>query len=358
LVQKIFTKRDETTLYQQIKQVIQKPAWPDTVEKKPVKSKLGIDYNTDWARKKPVRVLRAMLLDNAVRPISYLIAKPKIYGAEYLKDITGPVIFASNHASHLDTSLIISSLPLKFRHHISVAAASDYFFDTKLKAAVWSFAFASIPIERSKLNRRSSDLAIDLISSGWSLLIFPEGGRTPDGWGQEFKSGPAYLAQKTMAPIVPIYIHGTRQMLPKGSSQFSFGKVEIRFGKPIEPARLIGEHERQNSDSPALARDVSGIKTIARLLEEDVAKLYDETTHDWWHAQTNSPSNQIADFRGPKASSWRRNWELPKSSQKKQRSSSDDWLQSLPWWENQSSRSQINNLLNKIKQTKEKLQQK
>ncbi len=355
MVQSINNKRDKNTFSKTLKQVLNKPTWPAMIEKEPSKSKLGIDYETDWARTKPARVFRAMLLDNIIRPTSYLIAKPKIYGLEYLESVSGPVIIASNHASHLDTSLIISALPLKFRHHISVAAASDYFFNTKFKATLWSLAFASIPIERSKVNRRSSDLAIELISSGWSLLIFPEGGRTPDGWGQEFKAGPAYLAQKTMVPIVPVHIHGTRQMLAKGSSKFSFGHVEIRFAKPIDPAQLIQKNDDSSSDSSPHSTVSQDIKLLSRLLEESVARLHDEVNNDWWHAQKNSPSKQIENFRGPDANSWRRNWELPDSQRTKQKTVTDDWAKALSWWEHKPSKKQIRDLLEKAKQLKEKL---
>ena len=59
--------------------------------------------------------------------------------------------------------------------------------------ALSALAIGAIPIERTKVNRRSADLAAELIDDGWSMLIFPEGGRSPDGWGQPFRGGAAYL---------------------------------------------------------------------------------------------------------------------------------------------------------------------
>ena len=73
------------------------------------------------------------------------------------------MILAANHASHLDTGLLLSSLPVALRHHTIVAAAADYFFDRHWKAAFWSFGLGAIPMERSKVNRRSADLAASLI---------------------------------------------------------------------------------------------------------------------------------------------------------------------------------------------------
>ena len=97
-----------------------------------------------------------------------------------------------------------------------VGAAADYFFDRTWKAVLWSLSLAAIPIERSRVNRRSAEVAIDLLKENWNLVIFPEGGRSPDGWAQEFRAASAaYLAVRTGAPVVPVYLHGTRRILPK-----------------------------------------------------------------------------------------------------------------------------------------------
>ena len=128
-----------------------------------------------------------------------------------------PVIIAANHASHVDTPLLLTTLPVEMRHRTVVAAASDYFFDRTWKAVLWSFALAAIPIERTRVNRRSADTAAELLEDGWNLVIFPEGGRSPDGWTQPFRGGAAYLARRTGRPVVPVYLHGTRDVLPRAA---------------------------------------------------------------------------------------------------------------------------------------------
>ncbi len=80
-----------------------------------------------------------------------------------------------------------------------MAAAADYFFDQRWKAAVSALALNAIPIDREITGRKSSDMFRDLLADGHSLLIYPEGGRSPDGWGQEFKGGAAYLSARTGA---------------------------------------------------------------------------------------------------------------------------------------------------------------
>ena len=122
----------------------------------------------------------------------------------------------ANHHSHLDTPLLLSSIPEPWRNKMFVGAAADYFFGTPLTSALSALAIGAIPIERSKVSRRGADQAADLIDDGWSLTLFPEGGRSPDGWGQEFRGGAAYLALRCDVPVVPVHIAGTGKILGKG----------------------------------------------------------------------------------------------------------------------------------------------
>ena len=66
------------------------------------------------------------------------------------------------------------------------------------------------------MNRTSADQAAELIDDGWSMVIFPEGGRSPDGWGQPFRGGAAYLSARCDVPVVPIHVEGTGRILRKG----------------------------------------------------------------------------------------------------------------------------------------------
>ena len=191
------------------------PSWPTTVERPDPERKVGLDYDHEWSRRYPVRLARAVVMDNVTRPAARVLAPATVRGLEHLQHIEGPVIFAANHASHIDTPLLLTTLPVEFRHRTVVAAASDYFFDRTWKSVLWSFALATIPIERRKVNRRSADTAAELVEDGWNLVIFPEGGRSPDGWTQPFTGGAAYLARRTGRPVVPVYLHGTRHVLPK-----------------------------------------------------------------------------------------------------------------------------------------------
>ncbi|MFZ2059296.1 MAG: lysophospholipid acyltransferase family protein [Acidimicrobiales bacterium] len=280
--------------------VAENPTRPGGVAAPLPRHKLGVDYDTAWARRYPVRLARAMVLDDFTRPVLRVALSPRVIGLEHLEPVQGPMILAANHASHLDTALLLSMLPPGLRHRTIVAAAADYFFDRQWKAAVWSFGLGAIPMERSKVNRRSADLAARLINDGWSLIIFPEGGRTTDGWGREFKGGASYLAKRCRVPVIPVHIRGTRAVLAKSSSHFRPGSTEIRLGDALTPD------------------EAEDARKFAARIELAVAALADEAESDWWSARRRAAAGTTPPFRGPEASAWRREWALPDSARKDQ----------------------------------------
>ncbi len=282
-----------------------KPTRPGNAEALPPERRTGIDYETEWARRYPVRLARAMVMDNLTVPFARAAARPRVIGRENLDPIDGPVIVTANHSSHLDTALILASLPPTRRHRTVVAAAADYFFDRQWKAAVSAFGLGAIPMERNKVNRRSADAAAELIDAGWSLVIFPEGGRTSDGWGEEFKGGAAYLSKRCGVPVLPVHIRGARSILakstesPKGGagvrSRFRPGDTEIRYGEMMWP----GEEDARR---------------FSIRVEAAVALLADEAETDWWSARVRAFKGDTPPLGGPDASPWRRAWSLPESA--------------------------------------------
>jgi 1-acyl-sn-glycerol-3-phosphate acyltransferase len=276
------------------------PTWPRTIPRPPEPSSIGIDYDTSWARRYGARLARAIWVDDVLRPLAYLLASPRVHGAERVAELDGPVIFAANHQSHLDTPLILAALPKEFRHRAVVAAAADYFFTSRARGAFSAMTIGAVPVERQRVNRRSSDQLSDLLGEGWNLVIFPEGTRSPDGWGQEFRGGAAYLAVRTGRPVVPVYTEGTRDVLPrdarwptpKGNFFARTAGCHILFGPPLRPAQ--GEDARRFS---------------ARI-QTAVATLGDEWRTDWWSARRRAAGGATPALTGPTASPWRRAWEL------------------------------------------------
>ena len=268
------------------------PTWPDTVPRPPAPSRTGVDFDTAWARRPAARLARAALVDLAIRPAVHAIASPTVDGRERLDALEAPVIFAANHHSHVDTGLLLSVLPERFRRKAVVAAAADYFFDRRAKGTLHALAFGAVPVERTKVNRRSAEMTLGLLADGWNLVIFPEGGRSPDGWAQEFRGGAAYLAVRSGRPVVPVYLEGTRHVWPKGQRLPRPHKVGVTFGTPIcaDP----GEDARH----------------LAARLERTVAALADERASDWWTARRRAADGSTPAISGPEAAAWRRSWAL------------------------------------------------
>jgi 1-acyl-sn-glycerol-3-phosphate acyltransferase len=195
------------------------PTVPGGVEAPPRRQRAGADYDTTWARRYPARLARAAIVEAVARPAVAALARPERHGLDrltLLAEAGGPVVFAANHHSHVDTPLLVTSIPEPWRHKLFVGAAADYFFRTPATSALSALALGAIPIERAKVGRRSADRAAALLSDGWSMLIFPEGGRSPDGWGQPFRGGAAYLAVRCGVPVVPVHIDGTGRILRPG----------------------------------------------------------------------------------------------------------------------------------------------
>ena len=282
------------------------PTVPLTVEPKREEPTLGAHYDTGWARRMPARYGRFLLTEGVMRPIIAGLAQPERRGLDRLADLDGPVIFAANHHSHLDAGLLITSLPEPHRHQVFAAAAADYFFDTRIKATASALVLNAIPIERTKVTRRSAEQSAELIDDGWSMVIFPEGGRSPDGWGQPFRGGAAYLSIRCGVPIVPVHLAGTGRILPKGKTRPEPGRTVVTFGPPLRPT----EGERSQS--------------LAERLERAVAALADEATSDWYTARKRAAAGETPVLGPPTEGAWRKAWALS-AQRKRPRTTTKAW---------------------------------
>jgi 1-acyl-sn-glycerol-3-phosphate acyltransferase len=278
------------------------PTTPGGVDPRPPERTLGADYDTDWARRFPARLARLALLEGVMRPAVAALGAPERAGIDRLAGLAdGPVIFAGNHHSHLDTPVVLTSIPEPWRHKVFVGAAADYFFRTRVTSVASALVIGAIPIERSKVTRRSADQAATLIDAGWSMLIFPEGGRSPDGWGQPFRGGAAYLSSRCQVPVVPLHIEGTDRILRKGAKVPKPANVRVTYGDPLRPA-----------DGESAAR-------FAERIERAVATLADEASTDWWQARQRAAAGTTPALTGPEAPAWRRAWALGDRSRKRRR---------------------------------------
>lgn len=157
----------------------------------------------------------------------------RVGGLEYLSNKEA-YILVSNHASILDIPAIISACPFPVRF---LAKRSLIWFPI----FGWFLYLAEhILIDRESASSALKSLkkAATILKKGISIIIFPEGTRTPDGQVQNFKRGAFLLAQHSKFPIVPISISGSFQMLPRHGWCFWPGTIYIYMDKPIPTQNL------------------------------------------------------------------------------------------------------------------------
>jgi 1-acyl-sn-glycerol-3-phosphate acyltransferase len=194
----------------------------------------GDDFPTAWARTGTADAVRHALQQGVLKPVVWSQTRLAVHGREYLDSVRGPAIFVANHSSHLDTPLILGALPRRITENLAVGAAADYFFDSRTIAAATTLLFNAFPVER-RGSRRGRSLATDLVDQGWSLLLYPEGSRTVDGWLTAFKLGAAQLCAMKDVPAVPIALRGTFAAMPRGRRWPRPGRprVTVRIGRPM-----------------------------------------------------------------------------------------------------------------------------
>src|SRR6266567_4329441 len=161
----------------------------------------------------------------------------------WARELKRPVIFAANHSSHADTSLILHSLTDAARERTVVAAAADYWFKHPILGNIVSLFLNTFPFSRTGGAQAQLHSSSQLLKSGWNLVLFPEGSRSPDGRIQEFKPGVGFLAKETGTPVVPVHIRGAHGIMPKGQKLPLPGPVRVRIGKPMVPAPKEGSRE-------------------------------------------------------------------------------------------------------------------
>jgi 1-acyl-sn-glycerol-3-phosphate acyltransferase len=173
-------------------------------------------------------------------PLLSLLGRPKVEGLEHVPH-SGPMILASNHLAVADSFY----LPLVVFRRITFLAKAEYFTGTGLKGWFqrWFYTVAGqVPIDRTDADSAQSALttAERILSEGKLLGMYPEGTRSPDGRLYKGKTGLARLALESGVPVIPVAMIGTNVVNPPGSKMWRFGRVEVKFGKPMDFSRFEG----------------------------------------------------------------------------------------------------------------------
>ena len=188
---------------------------------------------SEWQYKAPVVALRAVLIVGFLMPAMAIFSRRRTFGAENLRDLRGPVIFAANHLSVADNPAVLLALPWRWKLRLATAASREVMKD---RGPIQSFfaALISNGFLFSQTGSIRSSLAFcgKLTQNGWSILFFPEGIRSDDGTIGSFRLGIGLLASGLGVPVVPVYLKGTDSVIAKGGSRPHKGCIEVRFGRP------------------------------------------------------------------------------------------------------------------------------
>lgn len=173
-------------------------------------------------------------------PFVHTVYRPWIVGDENIPN-SGPVIFASNHLSFVDSIF----LPLLVDRHIVFLAKSEYFTGKGLKGALSRFFFSGVgqvPIDRSggKASEAALDAGLGVLAQGRQLGIYPEGTRSPDGRLYRGRTGIARMLLESGAPVLPIAMIDTHEVLLEGSVFPRLRKVGVVIGEPLDFSRFAG----------------------------------------------------------------------------------------------------------------------
>lgn len=180
-------------------------------------------------------------------------AKVQVEGLDRI-DTSKAQVYVVNHLSALDIPVLYLHLPFQFRILAKKELFSYPFMGWHLRRS------GQIPVVLGspKASVRSLNLAVAALKNNKSLVIFPEGGRSPDGQLQAFMGGAFYAAVKAQVDVVPIALVGTYEMLKMNTWHIKPGPVHLLMGEPIRTAGMS-------------TRDIDKVTGMAR---EAIAELY------------------------------------------------------------------------------------
>jgi len=239
----------------ELRNLVEKSATSEAVPHEPVEFPA---WNRSWL----ARTIRRASLPTWILPLARVFAHIRVEGREHLDKIQSPVIFASNHQSHMDGPVILAALPPRLRYRVAPAMAKEFFkahffpagfsfrerLGNSLNYYLSAFFFNTFPLPQREAGARQTLQYIgELSGRGWSILIFPEGARSRSGEIKEFRGGIGMIGARLDVPVIPVRLEGIDRILPTGSSFAHMARVRVAFGAPMS---LHGD------DYAALAKQV------------------------------------------------------------------------------------------------------
>ncbi|MDR9500341.1 MAG: AMP-binding protein [Desulfurivibrionaceae bacterium] len=170
------------------------------------------------------------------RLLMKILFRLEIVGRENLPG-SGHYLIAPNHLSLLDPLIITAAIPYPILSRTFFAGWTEIAFKNPFFRFVSRLAQA-VPIDNQHAVSSSLAFGSAVLSRQKNLIWFPEGGRSPDGTLQEFKSGVGLLLEHHDVAVVPVYIDGTYEALPTGARFPRFRKITLVFGRPLSRDKL------------------------------------------------------------------------------------------------------------------------
>jgi long-chain acyl-CoA synthetase len=201
-----------------------------------------------WAQRWPVTWLRVAFFELLLRPITLLLAGPRIEGAHHLRDLHGPVLVVANHVTYIDGALIYAALPFRLRRRMASAMEGNRLENMRRPSRTepWImrlllrpgyyllvFAYNVFPLPQWSGFRKSFAYAGESVDRGYNVLIFPEGRRTTTGVMSQFRSGIGMLATGLGVPVLPVRLHGLWNLKLKRKRFAPRGAIRVVFGEPV-----------------------------------------------------------------------------------------------------------------------------
>jgi len=162
----------------------------------------------------------------------------QVKGLENLPD-RGPFIIAPNHVSYLDAFAVAAALDYSVLRHTYWAGWTGAAFGNPLTRLVSRLAQV-VPIDLGRTGLSSLAFAAAVLRRGQNLVWFAEGERSPTGDLQPFKPGMGMLLSHYPVPVVPVFIRGTYEAMPRGRFLRRLAPVTVTFGEPFDPQSLDG----------------------------------------------------------------------------------------------------------------------
>ncbi|HLL76026.1 MAG TPA: AMP-binding protein [Pyrinomonadaceae bacterium] len=221
---------------------------------------------TRWSQRWPFTWLRAAFIYAVALPLVWWMARPRTRGREHLRNLRGPALFVCNHVTRADQALALWALAGRHRRRLTIAMEGELLRDWRHappgthwfkrlrelgQYALVVALFNVFPLPKRSGFRRSFAFAGESVDRGYSVLVFPEGRRSPDGRLQPFMAGAGVLALKLGVPVVPVHLGGLGRLKREDRYFAEPGEVTITVGEPIvfprdeDAARVAAELERR-----------------------------------------------------------------------------------------------------------------